>query len=562
MAYQVNGYIKRTDTGQGVEGLNVKAWDADAGLNLADNLGSDVTDANGYYEIDYTKDKMGWEWGSADIVIEVFDKWDDSIHNSGVVKQDAPASFTVPDILITPELLGDFTVKGRVLRTDTSEGIEGLRIAAHDQDIPLREKLGEDTTNENGYYQIDFTKRKFHGVFGEPGGRPDIVIEVFNYKDDEVYESQIFQDAPVISTVPDILIPPEDLFGEYYVSGTIRDMVSSNELSDLLVEAYDKDIRYDDKLIEVCTNSQGKYEFGFNHADYSLLFLDGPPDIFLQVKTSEGFVLGTSKTYKMPSNTKSMKIDLDVYTDHVQNQVDVMIVRETKQNIKNEIKESQRTTKHAVTFNPVDNNIRYEFMITPEGVSTPEGDEEVVIYNKNNEEEWFYFGVFGWNYDKERVGEAINIPAVSMIAADGNRVLVKDKKTNKMYFAVMVLDEKPHGGFYIREDPAKNLAYLIPPPKSEQEHSDAVSKYKIFGLSLYIPRTWMVAVDKPCTWYKIDKVFYKENETVVDIGVVNIHRDQGGYQPIYGGEYHRPLPDKNLILPVRLPVFLLLLAAI
>jgi hypothetical protein len=92
--------------------------------------------------------------------------------------------------------------------------------------------------------------------------------------------------------------------------------------------------------------------------------------------------------------------------------------------------QNPRALTYAEATNPLTLK-RYEFMLTPAGD---------VIYKIANEE-WKYFGNTGYDLDYLEDDQSMRrseIGPASMIAADGNRVVIKMRDNNKMYFASLV----------------------------------------------------------------------------------------------------------------------------
>lgn len=69
-----------------------------------------------------------------------------------------------------------FKIYGRVLREDTGEGIQELIVKAIDKDLLFDDLLGAVTTDENGYFEINYDKEDFQELFFDR--KPDIYLVI------------------------------------------------------------------------------------------------------------------------------------------------------------------------------------------------------------------------------------------------------------------------------------------------------------------------------------------------------------------------------------------------
>ena len=68
----------------------------------------------------------------------------------------------------------------------------------------------------------------------------------------------------------------------YIISGVIKDN-SQKGISNLRVEAWDKDLLIDDFVGEATTDKNGKFKISFTEKRFRELFLDRKPDIYFKV---------------------------------------------------------------------------------------------------------------------------------------------------------------------------------------------------------------------------------------------------------------------------------------
>ena len=106
MVYKIIGKITASETGQGLAGLRVQAWDKDIGY-LDELLGEITTDKNGEFLIEYSEEQFD-KWGldeKPDIYLLVTNKKGAVIYNTEeAVKQEADKA-EVFNIQISIELL-------------------------------------------------------------------------------------------------------------------------------------------------------------------------------------------------------------------------------------------------------------------------------------------------------------------------------------------------------------------------------------------------------------------------------------------------------------------------
>ncbi len=69
---------------------------------------------------------------------------------------------------------------------------------------------------------------------------------------------------------------------DFRVFGTVRDAGSGDPLEGLVVQAFDKDMVFDDRLGEAVTDVAGKFEIRFTSAAFREL-LEQRPDVFVRV---------------------------------------------------------------------------------------------------------------------------------------------------------------------------------------------------------------------------------------------------------------------------------------
>ncbi|MCD4702810.1 MAG: hypothetical protein K8R64_00660 [Methanosarcinaceae archaeon] len=82
---------------------------------------------------------------------------------------------------------------------------------------------------------------------------------------------------------------------EFKICGKVKELETKKGYSGLIVEALDKDFRYDDRLGSVVTDKDGNFEIQYDKSDFKDAYMDKQPDIYLRVKTLDGEIIHTTE---------------------------------------------------------------------------------------------------------------------------------------------------------------------------------------------------------------------------------------------------------------------------
>jgi hypothetical protein len=80
---------------------------------------------------------------------------------------------------------------------------------------------------------------------------------------------------------------------KYRITARVIDRQTSSGVPELRVEAWDKDLIFDDSLSSAVTDSQGAFQFEFDESYFTELFLDRRPDLFFKVYHEDKLIKST-----------------------------------------------------------------------------------------------------------------------------------------------------------------------------------------------------------------------------------------------------------------------------
>jgi len=179
--YLVRGHITQSNgtTSTALVGAAVRAYDWDVqGKNL---LGETATNKNGYYEITYTADQFrrsNSERSGADLIVSVFNPEGQLLVTSerkNNAKLEETIDLTVQALEPAPQE-DRFVVEGTIRQAD-GDIFVGAIVRVFDKDLRREQLLGEKITNQDGNYEITYTRAQFQRA---EKNSVDLVVRVFN----------------------------------------------------------------------------------------------------------------------------------------------------------------------------------------------------------------------------------------------------------------------------------------------------------------------------------------------------------------------------------------------
>ncbi|HEY0171737.1 MAG TPA: neuraminidase-like domain-containing protein [Pyrinomonadaceae bacterium] len=187
--YQINGRVVGRDSGRGVPGLRVEAWDKD--LVVPDMVGSAVTDSQGRFRIEFSVGYFRELFldRRPDLFFRVFSGKKQVASTEETVMWNVSAGSIPVEIVVPPSGGGDgnggtnrpggddqrYDVSGSVVSRDRA-GVVGLRVEVVDKNVGHDVSLAETETDDRGFYRASFTASAFREQSGK--ARPDLQARV------------------------------------------------------------------------------------------------------------------------------------------------------------------------------------------------------------------------------------------------------------------------------------------------------------------------------------------------------------------------------------------------
>ncbi|MBN1133500.1 MAG: hypothetical protein JXA38_00955 [Methanosarcinaceae archaeon] len=111
---------------------------------------------------------------------------------------------------------------------------------------------------------------------------------------------------------------------EFRIYGRLRKLEDGTAVQGLLVEAVDKDFKYDDRLGTVITDKDGNFEIVYTEDDFKDAYVDTKPDIYLRIKAPNGRVLHTTEDKVRYRANKTEEFIIEIPQKSIEKVEDIM----------------------------------------------------------------------------------------------------------------------------------------------------------------------------------------------------------------------------------------------
>jgi len=229
-----------------LQGVIVRAYDQDP-KTPENRLGQEATtDQDGHYAIHFTEADFklgGKESGGPDVFIRVYDS--ENMLGESSVTRDAKNPIEINlrvDYVRIDSKESAREVHGSV-RDVEGNLVADISVHAFDRDLRSEEPLGQNPTDPNGYYRIQYYSRKFRK---QEKGSADLVIKAFGADGSWLITSPILYNAPSSAEV-DLTIPAEKLIPPTLfekIGRTIEPLVDDLKIADLEEDEDHQDLTF------------------------------------------------------------------------------------------------------------------------------------------------------------------------------------------------------------------------------------------------------------------------------------------------------------------------------
>src|SRR5215213_2275006 len=184
----------------------------------------------------------------------------------------------------------DLKIRGRVIDGTTGSPLADLRVEAWDKDLLQNDLVGSCVSNAEGAFGIDFDEGYFKELFADR--RPDLFFRVF--KNGELLRST--EDSVLWnheSNSDEIVIEVQKAGGRAFEVGGVVRFADGFPVRNLMVAAFDRDLRSEQKLGTARTNREGLYRIQYSASQFQTPEA-GSADLFIKALSAEGKVLAAS----------------------------------------------------------------------------------------------------------------------------------------------------------------------------------------------------------------------------------------------------------------------------
>jgi hypothetical protein len=220
--------------------------------------------------------------------------------------------------------------------------LKGYIVKAFDRDIGGENNLGKPvTTDKKGYYSITYKESEFRLTDKERRG-PDLFIRVYKGKNlvaETTYKNNCTKDE----TIDVVVQPKRETDDTYILEGIVRDN-SQKSLPNMLVRAFDKDLRSVQLLGKCITGKKGEYSIGYS-PDKFCRAEKKSADLFIEVSDSKTPALLVAKSDVLYNAPQKAQIDCLVDFGFSEYERYLAIIEPVREGV-----ELQKMTKEDIVF--------------------------------------------------------------------------------------------------------------------------------------------------------------------------------------------------------------------
>lgn len=240
--FTISGQVKDTQSRKSIPNLRIEAWDKDLFFN--DLVGSATTDATGSFRIEFSQDHFRECFldHKPDLFFKVYRgrRLIASTEKSVLWNIEQKPETIIIEVDLPPDDAGDdeamaFIVKGAVRQKDKSP-LAGAFVRAVDKDLRHEQELGQSVTDEQGRYEIKYTRDRFRRAEKKSA---DLIVRVFDPATGRLLlaESEIIFNAGPVAVVDLIATASYSEYERYLAELTsARDKVALADLTSLDIE--------------------------------------------------------------------------------------------------------------------------------------------------------------------------------------------------------------------------------------------------------------------------------------------------------------------------------------
>jgi hypothetical protein len=184
----------------------------------------------------------------------------------------------------------NFQIVGRILDRNNQNPLPGVRVEAWDKDLIHDDLVGSSVTDADGTFRIEFNADYFSELFGDR--KPDLFFRVF--QNGTVLQST--EDSALWNAgtnANEIVIAVEPMRGNgLEVTGAVR-LADGFPARGLLIAAFDRDLRSEQKLGTTRTNNDGRYSIQYSASQFENPEV-GSADLVIKALAADGALLAAS----------------------------------------------------------------------------------------------------------------------------------------------------------------------------------------------------------------------------------------------------------------------------